>query len=106
MSANLEAKKEVVSEIKDKLSKAKTVVFVDYRGLTVAEDTAMRNEFRKHNADYKVYKNRLVRLAPAAVSIICVLNEIIVYSKSLFIIAHTVVYDLCKIGTDYLVVIA
>lgn len=60
MSANLEAKKEVVSEIKDKLSKAKTVVFVDYRGLTVAEDTAMRNEFRKNNADYKVYKNRLV----------------------------------------------
>ena len=60
MSANLEAKKEVVSEIKDKLSKAKTVVFVDYRGLTVSEVTEMRSEFRKNNADYKVYKNRLV----------------------------------------------
>lgn len=60
MSANLEAKKELVSEIKDKLSKAKTVVFVDYRGMTVEEDTAMRSAFRKNNADYKVYKNRLV----------------------------------------------
>lgn len=60
MSANLEAKKELVGEIKEKLSKAKTVVFVDYRGLTVAQDTEMRNAFRKQNADYKVYKNRLV----------------------------------------------
>ena len=60
MSANLEAKKEVVSEIKDKLSKSKLVVFVDYRGLTVAEDTEMRSAFRKNNNDYKVYKNRLV----------------------------------------------
>lgn len=60
MSANLEAKKEVVSEIKDKISKAKCIVFVDYRGLTVAQDTEMRNEFRKNNSDYKVYKNRLV----------------------------------------------
>ena len=54
MSANLEAKKEVVSEIKDKLSKSKLVVFVDYRGLTVAEDTEMRSAFRKNNYDYKV----------------------------------------------------
>lgn len=60
MSANLDAKKEIVSEIKDKLSRAKSVVFVDYRGLTVAEVTEMRNAFRKNNADYKVYKNRLV----------------------------------------------
>ncbi len=60
VSANLEVKKEVVSEIKDKLSKSKLVVFVDYRGLTVAEDTEMRSAFRKNNNDYKVYKNRLV----------------------------------------------
>lgn len=60
MSANLEAKKELVAEIKDKLSRAKCVVFVDYRGLNVAQDTEMRTEFRKNNSDYKVYKNRLV----------------------------------------------
>ena len=35
MSANFEAKKLVVAEIKEKLSKAKSVTFVDYRGLTV-----------------------------------------------------------------------
>lgn len=60
MSANLDAKKAIVDEIKDKISKAKTIAFVDYRGLTVAEDTAMRAEFRKAGCEYKVYKNRLV----------------------------------------------
>lgn len=63
MSANLEAKKQIVSEIKDKLSKAKSVTFVDYRGLTVEEDTAMRREFKKNGSEYKVYKNRLMLLA-------------------------------------------
>lgn len=60
MSANLQAKKELVNEIKDKISKAKTIVFVDYKGLTVAEDTEMRANFRKANSEYRVYKNRLV----------------------------------------------
>jgi len=60
MSANLDAKKVIVEEIKDKISKAKTIAFVDYRGLTVIEDTAMRAEFRKAGCEYKVYKNRLV----------------------------------------------
>ena len=60
MSANLEAKKVLVEEIKEKLQKAKTVVFVDYRGMTVADDTKMRAEFRKNGAEYRVYKNRLV----------------------------------------------
>ena len=60
MSANLEAKKVLVDEIKEKLQKAKTVVFVDYRGMTVEQDTKMRAEFRKSGAEYRVYKNRLV----------------------------------------------
>ncbi len=60
MSANLEAKKVLVEEIKDKLQRAKTVVFVDYRGITVDKDTKMRADFRKNGAEYKVYKNRLV----------------------------------------------
>lgn len=63
MSANLEAKKLVVEEIKDKLSKSKSVTFVDYKGLTVAEDTAMRRQFKENGAEYKVYKNRLLLLA-------------------------------------------
>lgn len=63
MSANIEAKKLVVEEIKDKVSKSKSVTFVDYKGLTVAEDTAMRREFKNNGAEYKVYKNTLLSLA-------------------------------------------
>lgn len=63
MSANLEAKKLIVDEIKDKLSRAKSVTFVDYRGLTVAQDTELRREFKKNGSEYKVYKNRLMLLA-------------------------------------------
>ena len=60
MSASLEAKKLLVEEIKEKIKKAKSLTFVDYRGLTVEEDTKMRAAFRNAGADYKVYKNRLV----------------------------------------------
>lgn len=60
MSANLNAKKELVEEIKSKIKKAKTVVVADYRGITVEQDTALRANFRKSGAEYKVYKNRLV----------------------------------------------
>ena len=46
MSANLEAKKQVVEEIKEKIQNSKSVVFVDYKGLTVAEVSDLRNKFR------------------------------------------------------------
>ena len=63
MSANIEAKKQVVEEIKDKLSKSKSVAFASYNGLTVKEDTEMRRDFKKNGAEYKVYKNKLLLLA-------------------------------------------
>ena len=63
MSANLEAKKQVVENIKAKISDAKSVVLVNYKGLTVAEDTQLRNEFRKANVEYKVLKNTLIKRA-------------------------------------------
>ena len=63
MSANLEAKKQVVEDIKAKISEAKSIVLVDYKGLTVAENNQLRNEFRKANVQYKVLKNTLVRKA-------------------------------------------
>ncbi len=63
MSANLEAKKQIVEDIKAKISESKSVVLVDYKGLTVAEDTALRNDFRKAGCHYKVLKNTLVRKA-------------------------------------------
>lgn len=63
MSANFEAKKVVVEEIKAKIQNSKSVVFVKFAGLTVAEDTELRREFRKNNVEYKVLKNTLIRRA-------------------------------------------
>ncbi|MBP5307517.1 MAG: 50S ribosomal protein L10 [Clostridia bacterium] len=63
MSANVEAKKQVVEEIKGKISGAKSVVLINYSGLTVAEDTEFRKAFRKAGIEYKVLKNTLVRKA-------------------------------------------
>ena len=60
MSANLEAKKVLVEEIKEKIKSAVSLTFVDYRGLTVEEDTKMRKELREAGVEYKVYKNRLL----------------------------------------------
>ena len=63
MSANLEAKKQVVEEIKTKIQDAKSVVLVKFSGLTVAQDTEFRREFRKKDVEYKVYKNTLIKKA-------------------------------------------
>ena len=63
MSENLESKKQLVSELKEQLSNAKSMVFVDYRGITVAEDTELRRNFRNENITYKVFKNRLLMRA-------------------------------------------
>lgn len=59
----LEQKKQVVSEIKDKLQRAQSVVLVDYRGLTVENVTELRNKYREAGVEYKVYKNTLMRFA-------------------------------------------
>jgi large subunit ribosomal protein L10 len=58
-----EQKKLVVDEIKAKIKQSKALVLVDYKGLTVKEDTTLRSNMRKNNIEYKVYKNRLVKLA-------------------------------------------
>ena len=63
MSAHFEAKKVVVEEIKAKIQASKSVVLVKFNGLTVAQDTELRREFRKNNVEYKVLKNTLIRRA-------------------------------------------
>ncbi len=61
MSAEtIKLKQQQVSEYAEKFAKASSIVLVDYRGLNVSEDTAMRNDLRKANVEYKVVKNRLV----------------------------------------------
>lgn len=59
----LEAKKAQVSEIIEVLKGATTGVLVDYRGLTVEEDTKLRNDLRAAGVQYFVVKNTLLRLA-------------------------------------------
>lgn len=61
--ANLEAKGQVVAEVKDKLSQAKGIVLTDYRGLTVAQVTKLRAQLREAGIEYKVLKNTMVRRA-------------------------------------------
>ena len=59
----LEQKKAIVAELTEKLQNAASGVLVDYKGITVAEDTALRNELRKNNVEYAVVKNTLTRFA-------------------------------------------
>lgn len=61
--AAINAKSEVVSQIKDKLQRAKSVVIVDYRGLTVSEVTQLRNNMRAAGVEYKVLKNTMMSRA-------------------------------------------
>jgi large subunit ribosomal protein L10 len=63
MSKNFEAKKVVVSEIKEKFQNAQSVVLVHFSGNTVEEVTKLRNQFREAGVEYVVLKNKLVERA-------------------------------------------
>jgi len=63
VSANFENKKVIVDEIESLAKDAKSIVLVDYRGLTVANATDLRNTVRNAGGQYKVYKNRLMKIA-------------------------------------------
>ena len=64
-------KEQVVAEIKDKFERSKSLVFVEYAGTTVAQVTDLRNQIRKANAEYKVYKNKLMQRALSELNIEC-----------------------------------
>ena len=59
----LESKKAIVEELSDRIGKATAVVFVDYKGINVAQDTELRNKFREAGVEYSVVKNTLTRFA-------------------------------------------
>ena len=61
--AKVELKQPVVQEIAENVKDAQSVVVVDYRGLTVAEDTALRKQLREAGVTYKVYKNTMMNFA-------------------------------------------
>jgi len=60
---NIERKAEQVDIVAKKIEKAQSVVIFDYRGITVAEDTALRSEMRKENVEYVVVKNHIMARA-------------------------------------------
>jgi large subunit ribosomal protein L10 len=59
----LEQKKQLVSTIADQLRNSKATIFVDYRGLDVAEVTELRKQLRDAGITFKVYKNTMTRRA-------------------------------------------
>ncbi len=61
--AKVELKKPIVEEISANIKDAQSVVIVDHRGLTVAEDTELRKQLREAGITYKVYKNTMMNFA-------------------------------------------
>ena len=59
----LESKKAVVEALSGKIKEATAVVFVDYKGISVAQDTDLRKQFRDAEVEYTVVKNTLTRFA-------------------------------------------
>ena len=59
----LESKKAVVEALTGKIQEATSVVFVDYKGITVAQDTELRKQFREAGVEYSVVKNTLTNFA-------------------------------------------
>ena len=59
----LESKKAVVEQLTGKIQEATSVVFVDYKGITVAQDNELRKQFREADVEYSVVKNTLTRFA-------------------------------------------
>ena len=59
----LESKKVVVEALTGKIQEATSVVFVDYKGITVAQDTELRKQFREAGVEYTVVKNTLTNFA-------------------------------------------
>ena len=59
----LSEKQAIVEELTRRLSSASAGVFVDYRGITVAEDTQLRRELAQNAVQYSVVKNTLTKFA-------------------------------------------
>ena len=60
---SINLKKEQVSNLAEKMKKAKLILLADYRGINVSDVTGIRNELRNINAEYKVIKNNITKRA-------------------------------------------
>ena len=61
--AKVEQKQPIIKEISDYLNGASAAVLVNYRGLTVEQDTVLRKQLRESGIIYKVYKNTMINFA-------------------------------------------
>ncbi|MBQ9633378.1 MAG: 50S ribosomal protein L10, partial [Lachnospiraceae bacterium] len=61
--AKVELKQPIIQEISENVKDAASVVLVDYRGLSVIEDTQLRRQLREAGIVYKVYKNTMMNFA-------------------------------------------
>ena len=59
----LESKKAAVVALSEKIKESTSVVFVDYKGINVAQDTELRKQFREAGVEYSVVKNTLTNFA-------------------------------------------
>ena len=59
----LESKKAVVEALTGKIQESTAVVFIDYKGINVAQDTELRKQFREAGVEYTVVKNTLTNFA-------------------------------------------
>ena len=62
-NSKIDLKQPVVQEIAELFDGAKSAVLVDYRGLTVEQDTRLRKSLRDAGVSYKVFKNTMIRFA-------------------------------------------
>ena len=80
----LSEKQAIVASLTETLQSASSGVLVDYKGITVAEDTALRAELRANGVDYTVVKNTLLRRAADNVGL-SALDEVLNGTTSLAI---------------------
>ena len=58
-----EVKKEIVNNLKNRFSKSALAAVADYKGFTVSEITNLRKRLRDSNAEFKIAKNTLIKIA-------------------------------------------
>lgn len=75
MPIGLEAKKQIVSEVNDVASEALSAVVAEYRGLTVADMTTLRNKARDNGVYLRVVRNTLAKLAVEGTDFVCMKEE-------------------------------
>lgn len=63
MKLNKQDKARVIDDLKDRFSRAKAVVFADYKGMTVAEMSELRKQLKDSSVEFRVVKNTLARIA-------------------------------------------